>query len=231
MEVDQECQTVYSVIFPSRKFYDNCEVFLNTSQRFIITVEDEKSMKYIKKYFEFFHNYSSGDIQKILLSINLRLFGYKNVEELYDIFLVALLYDNEINIVNNQKSIEITFTPNKNFNRSNFFASIDRETFPSIIYPQNKYYEQAVSYSRKNPFLATKIINKKKVNSFIVDYLNNHNIILSVHFIFPMYLKMYLDYIEYQLKWNILFYVENHNLFILCSSYTNEELIKSRSEK
>lgn len=228
MEVEQGYQVDFNVLISSHDFYDKCELYLNSSQTFSITIKDKGEINYIKKYTSFFKSFDFKNINKLAIPITLNWFTFKHTKELYDIFLLALLYKNNIKVKNENSKIEIIFLPTESINRNDFFNSIERETFPNISYPKKKYYAHAVEHLQSVPFLVTTLTDRKKIQSFLVNYLVQKNIIDCTQFLYPLFLKMFLDYVTLQLNWNIIFYIEQHKLIILCTKYKNNELIEKR---
>jgi len=223
---DQEYQMVFNN--EEKDFYNTCEKHLNSSKTFSISITDKKTQTLITKYNEFFiSNIETKSHPK--LSIVFVLFDKHKIVDFYNLYIIALLYEYHILFIKESGLITVRFTATQSFNRTLFFNSLGRETFPTIDYPSKKFYNVAKTYCNDHKYLVIKLINTKKINAILLKALNSKNAITSTQIYYPIYLKMLLDYVQLILNWNIIFYVENKKLYILCTAIPSNELIQKRN--
>ena len=111
-----------------------------------------------------------------------------------------------------------------------FFNSIDRRSFPVIDYPSKNFCNNAKKYCNDHDYLVIRITDPAIIDRMLVKTLDNNNVISTIQIFYPIYLKMLLDYVQVILKRNVIFYMENSILYILCTKFTSRELISVRNK-
>lgn len=218
---------VFNIEYENDQLYNQCEEHLNLAEAFCIIISELKIVSLIKKYPNFF---KSNDVSStpLQLSLKFHLFHKTKIIDLYIIYTIALQYGYRIDFREEDEQLKVIFNPINKFNRYQFFTNIDRSTFPVMDYPSKNFYVNAKNFCENNKYLVVRVQRIKDVDNILVESLEKQNIIESTKIIYPIYLKMFLDHVTQILNWNIIFFIENRILYILCSSLTSHELINER---